>query len=159
MKEFFLNKAEGEKTNFANFHKAWNEMPEGWIKLTMKSARKRSSPQNRYYWGVVMTLAKQGFRDIGYDEIRYEEQVHEIFKNLFLKRHFENHESLVMEYVASTADLSRQEFIDYLEAIIKFCAENLSVSIPPPGVQTEMPYEVGYVAQPIENTNAILITK
>lgn len=131
--EFFITIRDGQILNKKRIKKAFDELKDGTYQVKIESAKKRSLQQNKYYFGCVLPMAKQGFNDIGYDEIQTTEDVHEIFKSLFIKRHFENKDGLVMEYVGTTTKLSTFEFMEYIDKIAKFCAENLSIAIPAPG--------------------------
>lgn len=133
MRELLLYKTNGIITNQQVIERALDELEDGYYLVKIARKNKRSDLQNRYYWGCVLPLALEGFRDIGYDEIKSDEDVHEIFKSLFLKKHHENAAGLVIEYIGSTKKLSKIEFMEYLERVVRFCSENLSISIPDPG--------------------------
>lgn len=135
MSEFFLRIKDNTILNKKAVRKAFCELKDGAYMVKIETAKKRSTPQNAYYWSCVLPLAVNGFRDLGYDEIETTEDVHEVFKSLFLKRHMENKDGLVIEYTGSTRKLTTMEFMEYLEKIGKFCAENLYTVIPEPGQQ------------------------
>ena len=83
---------------------------------------KRTDPQNKYYWGVVVELLSQ---ELGYET----EEVHNLLKSMFLKRR------VILkgkEYISigSTAKLSTSQFTDYIEKIKRFSSLELSIIIP-----------------------------
>jgi len=86
--------------------------------------KSRTNEQNRYLWGVVYKYISE---EIGYEP----EQVHELMKFKFLKIEIlvkGNPETVIR----STTDLSTEEFNQYVERIVRWAAEFLSVSIPEP---------------------------
>ena len=103
------------------------------IEVTIQRKKKhRSSPQNRYYHGVVVEMIRSGMKDMGDDVTQ--EQVHEFLKWRFLRaqRVDESTGELLYEYAGSTASLSTIEFSEYVEKCCQFAAEFLGVSIPLP---------------------------
>jgi len=80
----------------------------------------RTSPQNAYYWAVVVELIAE---ELGYDK----EEAHEALKFKFLRKH-----SGKLPSVRSTTDLDTKEFEDYVEKIRRFAAEELNINIPDP---------------------------
>lgn len=79
---------------------------------------RRSLPQNRYYWGVVLTT----FADAcGYET----EDVHEIFKRRFAgytMKTFPGSKGRI-KVPNSTSGMNKEEFGKYLDKVIQFCAE------------------------------------
>lgn len=93
------------------------------VTLTVKKYRKqRTSPQSRYYYGVVVALLAE---HLGYDRD-------------------EMHQALAFKFLAltgpddplprrrSTADLNTAEMTNYIEAIRTFAASELGCYIPDP---------------------------
>jgi hypothetical protein len=83
---------------------------------------KRTDPQNKYYWGVVVEILSQ---ELGYET----EEVHNLLKSMFLKRR------VILkgkEYISigSTAKLNTAQFTDYIEKIKRFASMELSIIIP-----------------------------
>ena len=106
-----------------------------------RQKRIRSSEQNRYYWGVVLPYALQGFIDAG-NPLQYPqdlETVHSFFKSRYIPgrtvadAHGEEH-----QLPPTTTDLGKSDFADYLAQIAQFCAEYLNTVIPEPGEQIEI---------------------
>lgn len=94
--------------------------------------KKRSDPQNRYYWGVVVEMIRAGMKEMG--DVVTPEQVHEFLKWRFLReqRVDESTGEVLYEYAGSTAKLKTVEFGEYIEKCCQFAAEYLGVSIPLP---------------------------
>ncbi len=107
---------------------------------SVKPLKVRSLSQNAYYHGCCVPAVKQGLRDIGYDDIKNNEQAHEFLKNRFLKRYVSKNGNPeeVIELPGSTANLTTTEFMDYIAEIQKFAAEWFGVVIPDPNSQTQL---------------------
>lgn len=120
-------------------------LPDGDIKMTVSQKhRTRSTPQNAYYWGVVIPIL---CNEIGYTH----EELHEALKWKFLRKHLEmseeqkskfiNEESLEkLPTVRSTATLTTVEYEEYLEQIKQWAAIDLNIVIPNPN-DVANPYE------------------
>jgi hypothetical protein len=95
----------------------------------------KTSRQNRYLWSVVYRYAKFGFLEAGNEGVS-EDDVHEYFKDLFLKDigkdMFVKKSSEVRRVTKSTKAISKQEMRDYIEKIARFCAEYFGIDIPMP---------------------------
>ena len=108
--------------------------------LFRRKKKPRSSPQNAYYWGVVVQLIHEAMLDVG--DVVHPQEVHEFLKFRFLRVQKIDHETgeLKYEYSRSTTDLSTIEFMEYIEMCIQFAAEYLNTVIPPPGEQAEIQF-------------------
>ena len=126
------------KDRFVN---AISGLKDGRYLLTLeRKYNKRSNAQNRYLWGIVYFLAKQGFNDIGYDLTT--EQVHDFFKDAFCKIELASEVTgEVRTFTSSTANLKTTEFMVYLSKIQQFCAEELHIEIPDPESQTMLNFD------------------
>jgi len=106
-----------------------------------KQKRFRSSEQNRYYWGVVLPYALQGFIDAG-NMLQYPqdlETIHAFFKARFIKGRTivdANGEEHVLP--PTTTDMSNSEFMDYMAQVSQFYAEYHNTANPEPGEQKEI---------------------
>ena len=90
------------------------------IELTIRRERHvRSLSQNKYYWGVIIEILSNNF---GYDK----EEMHEALKFKFLKKH----EDTDLVTVGSTAKLSKAEFTEYIDEIIRWSSSEYQVVIP-----------------------------
>jgi hypothetical protein len=97
-----------------------------------KKKKKRSNPQNAYYFGVVIPMMKQGFYNslgehVGTDEI------HTFLKNRFLFKEIVNENNAeIIKMPQSTTELTTIQFEEYLDKIREFGLEFLNITIPLP---------------------------
>ena len=123
----------------STFAAAVREFPEGTpLEFTVRKAiDRRSSPQNRYYWGVVVPAIHKGLRDGGMEITR--QGTHDLLKFRFLKEeHPVGKDGEFVTLIPSTSDLDVEQFIAYTDACIRFAAEYLNTRIPGPGEQGEL---------------------
>lgn len=99
--------------------------------IVKKKRAKRSDAQNRFYWGVVIPIIHDAFKELGHR--LNPEEVH-----FFLKQKF-NYQTLcnadgemVGEIPKSTAELNKLEFMEYVDKISQWATEMLNVTIPEP---------------------------
>jgi hypothetical protein len=93
----------------------------------------RSIQQNRLWWLYVTIIAKE----TGYGK----DELHAIMKYKFLKKELVNESTgEVYEYIGSTAKLSKGDFVDLIENLIRWAAETLNIVLPAPNTQAEMYY-------------------
>lgn len=139
-REVFVTKSDGEIVNKKAVKEAWASVPpNGKFLMKIEDKSKRSLSQNSYYWACVVPLVKQGLRDVGYDEIRTNEDAHEVLKYMFLKKQIgSKHTGEVIELTGSTAKLTKEMFSEFLENVWKWSAEYLGVVIPSPGEQVKI---------------------
>lgn len=104
-----------------------------------RKKKKRSGPQNRYYWSVVVPIVRSGLIDAGWEreKIAGSEQVHELLKHLFCKKVELINENTgeVIEMPPTTTSLTTTDMMEYIEDIQRWSAEFLGVIIPDPGEQ------------------------
>ena len=106
------------------------------IKITVEQNKvKRSDPQNRYYWAVILPFVRDGFIDLGNNLQRNGETViliHKLLKQKFLNNGIEiadaNGEVHTTE--PTTTTLNKEEFSEYVEQIKQWAAEYLNIYIP-----------------------------
>ena len=91
-----------------------------------KHRNQRSNKQNRYYWGCVLPLIAE-HTGHGVDEL------HEVFKRLFLKKKFVVWDGKEIAMPGSTPEQDTLEFTEYIEKICVEAATKLGITIPPPG--------------------------
>lgn len=100
------------------------------VMLTIAPKRKpRSAEENRYYWGVVVSILS--------DELGLiPEEVHDIVKNKFLLNHrikTENGKVVwAVAYPRSTSTLSTSEFEDLMSKVRMWAASEFKIYIPLP---------------------------
>ena len=139
MQEFIIHIEQGKLTNPKVFRKNIDELKDGAYLVQIKIRKQRSLNQNAYYWGVVVDMVKDGLVNIGYDEIREADQVHELLKSMFLKKQMVNHNTgEVIEIPGSTAGLSTIDFNSFIDDVAKWCSEYLGFALPMPNEQTSI---------------------
>lgn len=133
MRECRVHINDGKITNRQSLVEAFKGLHNGPYLITIKNIRKRTLPQNDYYWGCVVPMVREGLKDAGYDDIESNEDAHEVVKHLFLKKEIGSRVTgEVIELPGSTARLTTIEFGEYLEKVWKWSAEFLNVHIPGP---------------------------
>ncbi len=96
-----------------------------------KIYRKRSLNQNAYYWAVVVPIVRDGLFDVGYKLSL--EQSHEYLKEEFLKQEIINNNTGEIKTInRSTTELKTVEFMEFIDSVIQWAVEYLSVKIPLP---------------------------
>ena len=102
--------------------------------ITIGAAKKnRSSPQNRYWWGVVVKHVRTRFKELGHT--LDEDEVHEYLKSrckVTAGKVVDEETGLVIDYVKSTTKLSTSEFMELVADTQQWSAEILNISIPDP---------------------------
>ena len=133
MREFVVHIDKKGIINKARVREIFGSLNEGKYLIKITSIKKRSLNQNAYYWSCVVPMVKDGLIDAGYDEIKTDEQAHDIMKHLFLKKQVvSKKDGNVIEIAGSTSKLTSLEFSNYLEEVYKWSSEYLGVYIPPP---------------------------
>ena len=95
---------------------------------------KRSSPANRYYWGVVVELIYLALKESGWEVNR--EGTHELLRVRFLSEDKPiGNDGEFVTRVKSTTELDSVEFGTYIERCKQFAAEYLNTVIPEPNEQ------------------------
>ena len=93
----------------------------GKVKVVVRKWRKnRSLNQNSYYWGVVIKILAE---ELGYTD----EQCHNALKWEFLRV-----EGKRIPTIKSTALLTTLEFMDFIDKIQIWAAQELNINIPSP---------------------------
>lgn len=98
---------------------------------------RRTDPQNRYYWGVVVKEIGIRLRDLGHDWLT-DEDVHDMMKLKFNYERIVSDAGEVLDMPKSTADITTTQFIEYTERVKQWAADFLEIYIPDPGKQTQM---------------------
>jgi len=108
--------------------------PNGTIEVTFKKkTRRRTNPQNAYYWGVVLPHIHAALVDLGNDIDQ--DEAHDFLKNNFLpSKRIADRDGLNLGLAGkSTAKLTTVEFNAYIERVCRFALEDLNnLYIPPP---------------------------
>jgi hypothetical protein len=91
---------------------------------------RRTDPQNRLYWGVIVEALRNFLREQG--EAYTAEEVHGILKHKFLRKTV--HDPLtgqpIGETTRSTTELTIQEFNEYIEFCTTWLNEMFGIVIP-----------------------------
>ena len=105
-------------------------LKDGTYEISLRLKNRRSTPQNDYYWGVVIWEIRHRLEELGN---RFtSDQVHDLLKAKFLATPVCNEQGEVVEVPGSTAGLNKSEFGEYLDKVIQWAAEFLSIEIPAP---------------------------
>ncbi len=97
-----------------------------------KFKNKRSTQQNRFYYGVIIPIVQNCLKEAGH--IMTNESTHDLIKLKFLKETLFVNETTgeVIERIKSTTELSTSQFMDLLAEINNFTFEYFGVSLPSP---------------------------
>jgi hypothetical protein len=97
-----------------------------------KAKKKRSTQQNRFYYGVIIPIVQNCLKEAGH--IMTNESTHDLIKLKFLKETlFVNEETgEVIERIKSTTELSTSQFMNLLAEINNFTFEYFGVTLPNP---------------------------
>jgi hypothetical protein len=111
------------------------------VNLTVnKRKKKRSNPQNAYYWGVVVPLIREGLNGVGYDVSK--DETHDLIKYRFARRSLVNKDTgEVIETTGSTTEMDTFDFSKFIEKIQIWSVEYLNVVIPSPNEELEIEFE------------------
>ena len=110
------------------------------VVLSLKIKRKtRSSPQNAYYWGVIIPLITQAINDLGNDF--KEEETHEFLKSKFNAKQIEVADGHYLDIPQSTSKMDTVEFMTYIENIQQFASMMLGIYIPSPNEQAQIDFK------------------
>lgn len=130
------------------------------IEISAERASKRTLPQNKYYFGVVVQMVLDRLIDLGYqvcdliqiaqdggaDQNLTAEDVHDFLKSKFnrVTVFSETNGEVLGTIGGSTKTLPPEEFTNYIERIRQWAAESLDIDIPNPDPKTagELSYEL-----------------
>lgn len=121
------------KANSANIRAFLDANIGSVITITMNAGKKRSNPQNAYYWGGVVPFVQSLFADAGHDDFTAND-VHEFLKKEFNWQEIEVNGNYVT-VPKSTTELSTSDFNEYIERINRFCLDMFGAAIPQPNEQ------------------------
>jgi NinB protein len=108
------------------------------VTLTVtKRIKRRSDNQNAYYWGVVVADVRDRLIELGHKCTL--DMAHEMLKARLNYEEWVNEKTgEVIKFPKSTADLSTEEFCEYIDKVIIFAREVLEISILLPNEQGEL---------------------
>jgi hypothetical protein len=133
MTQFLCTKTAGSiKVLFGQkFRQELMQMKDGEYWLVLKRKGKRSSQQNRYMWGVVISMITSHLIHLGNDV--NDEVVHEWLKLKFNPQYLYGENGEVLDTLpGSTADMNLEQMIAYLDKIIAWAWHQFKLHIPPP---------------------------
>lgn len=106
-----------------------------------RKKKKRSNPQNAFYWGVCLPLMQQALKESG--NLMTLNDVHELLKLRFLKETILVNEETgqIVERIKSTTELSTSQFMDYMAEITVFASEYFGVEIPQPNENITLKFD------------------
>lgn len=112
-----------------------------WVVTIRKYKKSRSNAQNSYYHGIVVNAVRDGLIDMGFAKYSLSnETVHEMLKQKFLKEDMANEDGVYISVTKSTTELSTTDMMNYIDDIIRWSAEFLSIVIPLPNEQSTINY-------------------
>jgi hypothetical protein len=104
-----------------------------------KKRSKRSNEQNRYYWGVVVPLVKQGLTELG--NMVNLESTHDFIKSEFNYKEIVNQNTgEIKKLPNSTTQLTKTEFSQMIERVKQWASEWCNIYIPDAGEQIIINY-------------------
>jgi hypothetical protein len=113
------------------------QFPDCDITLTIKRRGKRSIPQNSYYHAVIVREVRVALNERG--NRMDDELTHEFLKLHFNKQYIRDESGeIIGEFGGSTTELSKDEFIIYIDTIKEWASEKLGIYIPEANTQTEL---------------------
>ena len=100
-----------------------------------KSIERRTNPQNRYFHGVVLSIAARTISENGTPITAG--QLKEAWKLMFSPIDIPTQCGEFITIGKSTAEMDKEEFISFIDHCVAWCAEQ-GIVIPAPGEQTEL---------------------
>lgn len=132
-----VTKRNGEIVNKKAVKLLFDQLKDGKYLCEIDGADKRSNPQNRYYFKMVVPLIQAGLKDLGHELTK--EEAHEFLKAKFNSIDLVNEETgEVISVPQSTTRLNKEQFSEYKEKIQRWAAEWLQIVIPDPGEQLKI---------------------
>lgn len=150
-----VNMSNGQIQNKKAVREFFLRLKDGRYILEADNSKKRTIPQNKFYWGLVVPMVRKGLNDLG-TEVSMEE-THDFLKARFNYQEIVNTTTgEIISIPKSTASLHTIEFMEFIAMVQQFAAEWLNVIIPDPGEQMQMDYDV-VQAQWDESVNSIIV--
>src|SRR5690348_869539 len=123
MSEFFVTIAKGEISNKMTVRKQFENLEDGKYKVKITKASKRTLQQNDWLHAILPEIVK-GLRDVGYYEVKTNEDAKRVIKSLFFKKTITNGVNDI-DIVEDTSATSKVDFTERAEEIIIWCADYL----------------------------------
>lgn len=106
------------------------------VDIIIKTRGKRSTMQNRYYFGVVVKEIQLRLRELGNDVDT--DTVHEFLKGKFYTQTVVTPQGEAFEIPGTTTEMNKTEFMEYIERCKDWAADTLEIYIPEAGTQTQI---------------------
>ena len=114
------------------------------VSITIERWRKkRSNEQNAYWWGVVVPIFQNAFREAGM--VRSKEQTHQLITDIIIQKYGDSvilNETVIDGEVfrekRGTSELSTSEFMELIAEAQMFATEVFNVQIPDPGQEIDL---------------------
>lgn len=134
--EFFIEKQENKIwRNIKAYKQYLNDLPSGRYKVRIENEDQRTLNQNSWFHAVLPEI-KMALNNMGYDEVKTNEDAKDVVKALFFKKEVTNGTETI-EVIQGTSKTSKVDFTSKAEEIIKWAAEYLGIQIAPPEKQLE----------------------
>ncbi len=128
MKYIFKASVDGGRLLIANLHKFKKYLVGNNGKdvfLTISDELPRTFSQNSYYWGVVVkTIADHTGDD--------KDSTHEYLKQEFAPHKIVEIHGQIIKIYKSTSKMTKKEFVEYVDKIMRWASHTLGVYIPSP---------------------------
>lgn len=127
-------------SNTLAIDKAFRELKEGSYEMKITRRNKRSLSQNAFFHAILPDL-QNGLYEAGFHEVKSPDDAKTVVKNLFLKRKIKNEvtgEEITV--VRDTHDLTKEEMSIFIDEVIRWAAEYLSITIYSPNEQAALNY-------------------
>ena len=135
--EFIIEKQENKLwRNIKAYKQYLNDLPAGRYKIKVENEDQRTGQQNRWLHSVLPEI-KLGLNNIGYDDVKTNEDAKDVIKALFFKKEVSNG-SETIEVIQGTSKTSKIDFTSKAEEIIRWCSEYLGIDVAPPDHQLEI---------------------
>jgi len=97
-----------------------------------KPKKKRSSPQNRYYWGMLIPLMQSGAKDL-WGEVWSIDKAHKFLSNKFVFHESVNQKTgEITNTTKSTTELTTTDWEVYMTEIRIYLLEDFDINAPEP---------------------------
>ncbi len=131
----------GELENTKQLRRFFKDLLPGSYLLIAKPAKQRSLQQNKYWWGYLVPTVKDALRDMGFEDIRTNNDCHELLKSMFFKKEIVNHTTgEVLTTVGSTTEATTVIFSERIADIQQWAAQYLNIVVLDPGQKIEIDF-------------------
>ena len=116
--------------------KVFKSLEDGNYTISLQPTRKRTLNQNSWFHAVLPDIL-QGLRDVGYNDVRNEDDAKEVVKALFFKKKVTNGIEEI-EVIEQTSKTEKYPFAEKADQIITWAKDYLGIDIAPPAKQFEI---------------------